>query len=123
MIFIEQGQMFLLQFNLMSFGVDNVPILSIQKVSLSVDEVCGCINEHLLEFITISFSSLPRGLDIPVRPTLLFWKFWLFIKNISRYSIMIGDNVLWIVDGLILEGDFLPNDWSALPNVKKNVLF
>lgn len=55
------------------------------------------------EFITISTSSLERGLEI--REMLDGWDEEFFIAKISRYSSMIGGKVLWIVDGLSLDGD------------------
>jgi hypothetical protein len=71
----------------------------------------------------IYLSYLERGLEIPALPTKEFAWFDPFTKNNSRYSIMIGEKVLWIVDDRILEDDMPPIDEEALPDFIPKVTF
>jgi hypothetical protein len=78
----------------------------------------------LLEFITISLSYFERGLEIPPLAMLADdYEEEFFMLKTSRYSIIIGDRVLWIVDGSSLEGDLFPWGDSVLPDIKNDLLF
>ncbi len=107
----------------MTLSIYNIAILAIQKIAFSVNKICGCINGNVLELMRIYLSYLERGLEIPALPTKEFAWFDPFTKNNSRYSIMIGEKVLWIVDDRIFEDDMPPIEEEALPDFIPKVTF
>ncbi len=96
--------MFLLQPNLSTLDIHDIPILTIQQISLFIYEVCAFINKIVLAFMTISVYSFERGLFDTFRRVRLDCGSGFLTTKSSRYYNRIGDRVDWIVEGLSLEG-------------------